>query len=54
MSVILQDDKNFNDIKIKLENDFTKLSYLYVIKNKMKIEKDSIESENYILEKNEQ
>ncbi|MDH5366562.1 MAG: rod shape-determining protein MreC [Cyclobacteriaceae bacterium] len=52
-SVVLKDDKNFNDIKIKLENDFTKLSYLYVIKNKLKVEKDSIESVNYTLAPNE-
>lgn len=52
-SIVLKDDKNFNDIKIKLENDFTKLSYLYVIKNKLKVEKDSIESVNYTLAPNE-
>ena len=52
-TVELKEDKNFNDIKVKLENDFTKLSFVYVIKNKLKIEKDSIEFENFILDTNE-
>ncbi|MDH5475588.1 MAG: rod shape-determining protein MreC [Cyclobacteriaceae bacterium] len=52
-AVELKEDKNFNDIKVKLENDFTKLSFVYVIKNKLKIEKDSIEFENFILDTNE-
>ena len=45
----LDDDKNFHDIKVKLSNDFTSLSYVYVIKNKLKAEKDSIETENTII-----
>lgn len=51
--VKLEEDKNFHEVKIKLENDFTGLSYIYVIKNKMKLEKDSLELENQILITNE-
>ena len=45
----LKDDKNFYDITVRLQNDYTKLSFLYIIKNKLKNEKDSIEINNYIV-----
>lgn len=45
----LKDDKNFYDITVKLQNDYTNLSFLYIIKNKLREEKDSIEVENHII-----
>jgi len=47
-SVKLDDDKTFYDINIKLANDFTNLSHLFVIKNALILEKDSLESANTI------
>lgn len=44
----LKDDQNFYDITVRLQNDYTKLSFLYIIKNKLKAEKDSIEVVNQI------
>lgn len=45
----LKDDKNFYDITVRLQNDYTKLSFLYIINNKLKAEKDSIEIANHII-----
>jgi len=35
---------NYYDITIKLSTDFTKLRYVYIIKNKMRLERDSLEN----------
>lgn len=35
---------NYYDITIKLSTDFSKLRYVYIIKNKMRLERDSIEN----------
>ncbi len=43
-SVDIEENETFYDIQIRLFNDFTRLSYVYVIKNKFKAEKDSIEN----------
>ena len=42
--VELQDDANFYDITAEIINDFTTLSYVYVILNDKKEEKDSLEN----------
>ena len=36
-------DKSFYTIRIKLAVDFTRLSYVYVVKNKLKAEQDTLE-----------
>ena len=41
--VALPENAAFYNIKLKLATDFNKLSYVYVIKNSLKIEKDSLE-----------
>lgn len=43
-NVELSDDANFYDITAKLINDFTTLSYVHVIVNMNKFEKDSLEN----------
>ena len=45
----LGDNQTFYDIKVGLINDFSSLSHVYVIKNKLVEEKDSLESINIIL-----
>lgn len=40
----IKGDENFYNITIKLSTDFNTLSYVYVIKNKLKVEQDSLES----------
>jgi rod shape-determining protein MreC len=39
----ISENETFYHIKIKLANDFFRLAYVYVIKNKLKAEKDSLE-----------
>lgn len=39
----LSDDSPFYDVKIKLANDLNSLSYVYLIKNNLKVELDSIQ-----------
>ena len=41
--VNLADDENFHNIKIQLSNDFSTISWVYVIENQLLPEKDSIE-----------
>lgn len=45
-SINIKGDENFYTINVRLSTDFNKLSYVYVIKNKFKIEQDSLESLN--------
>lgn len=47
--VTLKDDQNFYDIEVELANDFNSLSYVYVIKNKLFHEKDSVQTASGIL-----
>ncbi|MFA0962081.1 rod shape-determining protein MreC [Roseivirga sp. BDSF3-8] len=42
--VKLREDASFYDIKLRLSTDFGNLSYVYVVENKMKEERDSIEN----------
>lgn len=43
----LDQGKPFYKIKISLSTDFSSLSYVYVIENSLKLEKDSIENSTY-------
>lgn len=45
-SVEIAENETFYDINISLFNDFTRLSYVYLIKNNFKTEKDSLEMIN--------
>lgn len=45
-SINIKGDENFYTINVRLSTDFNKLSYVYVIKNKFKIQQDSLESLN--------
>lgn len=42
----IQENETFYDIVIRLTNDFSRISYVYLINNKFKNEKDSLESIN--------
>lgn len=42
-SISIKGDENFYSLNVRLSTDFSKLSYVYVIKNKFKIEQDSLE-----------
>jgi rod shape-determining protein MreC len=42
----IQENETFYNIVIRLTNDFSRISYVYLINNKFKIEKDSLESIN--------
>lgn len=42
-SILIKGDENFYTLNVRLSTDFTKLSYVYIIKNKFKAEQDSLE-----------
>jgi rod shape-determining protein MreC len=42
----LSPESTFYDVTLKLSNDFTSLKFLYIIKNRLKEEKDSLENLN--------
>ena len=42
-NIALADEANFYEIDIKLANDYSKLSHIYVIKNNLKEEQQSTE-----------
>lgn len=42
----IQENETFYNIVIRLTNDFSRISYVYLIDNKFKIEQDSLESIN--------
>ena len=43
-SFSISDDALFYDVKLKLASDLNRLSYVFLVKNKLKIEQDSIET----------
>jgi len=45
-SVTIEENETFFDVKIRLTNDFSKISFVYLINNKFKTEKDSLENIN--------
>lgn len=45
-TVDIEENETFYNIVIQLANDFSKISYVYLISNKFKVEKDSLESIN--------
>ncbi|HPH47246.1 MAG TPA: rod shape-determining protein MreC, partial [Chryseolinea sp.] len=50
--VKLRDEELFNDLKVKLAQDFRKLSYVTIVKSTLRHEQDSIEqSVNQIIRK---
>lgn len=42
--------ESFKEIKLKLATDFQKLSYVYVIRNLLKSERDTIEAKNIVIQ----
>lgn len=42
--------ESFKDIKLKLATDFQKLSYVYVIRNLLKSERDTLEAKNLVIQ----
>lgn len=42
--------ESFKEIKLKLATDFQKLSYVYVIRNLLKTERDTIEAKNLVIQ----
>lgn len=42
-TIKVKGDDNFYNLTMKLSTDFSSLSYVYVVKNKLKIEQDSLE-----------
>lgn len=44
--VSLNDDQNFYDINVDLANDYNRVSYVYVVKNKLLNELDSVQMES--------
>ncbi len=42
--------ESFKEIKLKLATDFQKLSYVYVIRNLLKSERDTIEAKNLVIQ----
>ncbi len=42
-SILIKGDENFYTLNVRLSTDFSKLSYVYVIKNRFKAEQDSLE-----------
>ena len=44
-----RDDALFHDVKVKLANDFNKLAFVYVVKNRLLMEQDSLQSTGEIL-----
>jgi rod shape-determining protein MreC len=45
-SIDIEENETFYNIVILLANDFSRVSYVYLISNKFKVEKDSLESVN--------
>jgi rod shape-determining protein MreC len=45
-TVTIEENETFYDVRISLTNDFSRISYVYVINNKFKPEKDSVENIN--------
>ncbi|MBS0000806.1 MAG: rod shape-determining protein MreC [Cyclobacteriaceae bacterium] len=45
-NVEIEGNETFYNIEIRLANDFSRISYVYLISNKHKLEKDSLESIN--------
>lgn len=45
-NVEIEPNETFYNIEIRLSNDFSRISYVYLISNKLKFEKDSIEQVN--------
>jgi rod shape-determining protein MreC len=45
-TIEIEENETFYNIVIRLTNDFSRISYVYLIKNKFKVEKDSVESVN--------
>jgi len=45
-TIEIEENETFYNIVIRLTNDFSRISYVYLIKNKLKVEKDSVESVN--------
>ena len=42
--VTLRDDQNFYDVEVNLANDFSSISFVYVVKNKLLNEQDSVQT----------
>ncbi|MDN5203490.1 rod shape-determining protein MreC [Fulvivirgaceae bacterium BMA10] len=42
-NVSIKENATFYDIKVALSTDFSSLSYVYIVKNNLKVEKDSLE-----------
>jgi rod shape-determining protein MreC len=44
----IKESATFYDIRLELATDFSKLSHIYVVENKFKVEKDSLEQNSFI------
>jgi rod shape-determining protein MreC len=42
--------ESFKEIKLRLATDFQKLSYVYVVRNRMKIERDTLEAKTLLVQ----
>jgi rod shape-determining protein MreC len=47
-AVDIEENATFYDIEIELSTDFSKLSYVYIIENELKSDKDSLEQSSFI------
>jgi rod shape-determining protein MreC len=42
----IHENESFYHIKVLLSNDFNRLAYVYIVRNKFRSEKDSLEEKN--------